>query len=172
MQKVPGSASLNFLNPSLSSILTVPLMKLDLSLKSLISCSGTKITHSGLSLLSQVLENRSLSWDTLGCVNTIQKSTGQLEKSRCQGVLLDAVLDAEMRPVKSALPAKLKSAGKRLVLVVLLLSSTMTLRIPRIPTIPQVGGNVLIKVIGFLRLVSSLPAHMRIFGLPLLSLLV
>src|SRR5271168_827629 len=99
--KVLGSASLNSLSPSPSTILMAPLMKLDLLQKLSTSCSNIRPIRNELSLLSRASENKNSSLDILGYVNTTPKLTGPPEKSKCPDVRLDAVQNVEMKPVKN-----------------------------------------------------------------------
>jgi hypothetical protein len=125
--------------PSLSpsSILMVPPMKMELWQKLSTSYSNIKTIQNILYLLSPISESRNSSLDTLGYINTIWKSTGKLEKSRCLGVLLIAVLAVERMPNKSKLFIKLKSVGRKLVPMALSLNSIMTRKMLRILTTRQ-----------------------------------
>jgi hypothetical protein len=75
--------------------------------------------------------------DTLGYINTIRKLTGKLEKLRCLGVPIIAVLAVERMPNKSKLIIKLKSIGRKLVPTALSLNSIMTWKMQRILTMRQ-----------------------------------
>jgi hypothetical protein len=109
------------------------------------SYSGTRLTQNELYSLFPTSENKSLSWDTLGFGNTTRKSTGKPEKSRCLVVHLAVVQAAERTLVKSGLPTKLRSVGKKLVPVALPLNSITiptTLTIPKTPIIPKMTRKV------------------------------
>jgi hypothetical protein len=77
-------------------------------------------------LLSPTSESKNSFSDTLGYVNTIQKLTGKLEKSRCLSVPLVAMLAVEKMPNNSTLLIKLKSIGRKLVLTATFPNSFMT----------------------------------------------